>query len=640
MKKESGCIMNCLSSILAGVFAGCLAAAGGEPAIPSGIYGSNVHLIDRVGEDMENYPALLNSMRSEGCTWGRSDNYWVTNEPAPGKWNFEETDRFFRDARKVGVTILPIFVCSDQHIPVHYRPFFSHLPEFRAYLERFVTRYRDTVKCWQISNEPNSGGGQTRMPACGDYRNYLKLLKLAHETIKKAAPEAAVIHAGLIGIDNELTGFDYLERELKEGMAQYCDVLSIHPYLESNHPEEIYPAGLERLKRLLKRYGAERKPLWVTELGDSIGTPPEWEKFYPAAFEKAGIDPARTVLAVIEDPEWNFFTEGWMLHEGNLGVKFREKRAIRLAGLKNLEPRSVLLLGTSGDFQAEFYPALQNYLRRGGTIVSTWVPPLFFELSRDKSGRQVRKKVERKYLAGLHLNWEAFWTCPGLPREFRTLRSAFPGMTDFGRFRMAGRVLSEANLKPGDALIPLVYGEENGIRYPVAGVYRFNSDFKGRAIVSLMWGYPFKARSAADSARSWPRSVLLLRAGGVEKVFTYKYRIHKNRTAQDFGLHSWNLEKHDGAVALETLFRLFPEGTSLRIVHRHNPWIIRGVRPDGRVVHAVWLRQGSREFRLNRHGMAAETVDYLGRSVKLPGGPVPVSDAPLYLSGPERVTVE
>lgn len=174
----------------------------------------------------------------------------------------------------------------------------------------------------------------------------------------------------------------------------------------------------------------------------------------------------------------------------------------------------------------------------------------------------------------------------------------------------------------------------------MAGVYRFNSDFKGRAIVSLMWGYHFKARAAADSARSWPRSVLLLRAGGVDKVFTYKYRIHKNRTAQDFGLHSWNLEKHDGAVALETLFRLFPEGTNLRIIHRHNPWIVRGVRPDGRVVHAVWLRQGSRKFRLNRHGMTAEAVDYLGRSVKLPAGPVGVSDAPLYLSGSERITAE
>ncbi|MGF0036895.1 hypothetical protein [Victivallis vadensis] len=625
---------------ITGILLGGIVLSGTEPTIPAGIYGTNIHMIDRVGEDMEDYQAVFASMRASGCLWGRSDNYWITNEPQPGKWYFEETDRFFRDARQAGITILPIFTAADLHLPAHYKPLSAHLSEYRAYLEKFVGRYRDSVKCWQISNEPNSGGSSTRQLECGDYRTYLNLLKLSYETIKATDPEATVVHAGIIGTDNSVTDFGYLERELSEGMANYCDVLSIHPYLESNYPEELYPAGLEKLRQLLKKYGAEHKPLWVTELGDSIGTPPEWEKYYPVAFREAGIDPARTTLLVIEDPEWNFFTEGWMLNAENLGVRFRTKCSIRMMELARQPADTVLLLGTNGDFPIRFYPALQDYLRRGGTIVSAWIMPLYFELTKENGKQVKRQKVEARHMKGLHLGWEAFWTQKGIPGEFSRLRSAFPDMPDFSRYRMAGRILSEKNLHPGDRLIPLIYAEDGGCQRPVAGVYRFNSEFKGNAIINLCWGYPFKARHASDSARTWPRSVLLLRAGGVDKVFTYKYRIHKNRTAQDYGLHNWNLKPLPGAQALKTLFRLFPEKTRIDVVNRDRPWIARGIRPDGKVVHAVWLRHGSAPFRLTFSGKLESVTDYQGLPLDWNDDKLVVTDAPLYLLGPETITVK
>ncbi|MDD3153992.1 MAG: hypothetical protein PHS41_03935 [Victivallaceae bacterium] len=614
-------------------------SAAEPPRIPPGAYGTNIHMIDRVGEDMENHQTVLESMKKAGCIWGRSDNYWRVYEREDGTWDFSDPDRFFQLANRIGVKILPVICAADLHVPKQYKPLSQHLPEYRKYLEKFVSRYHKQVKCWEISNEPDAGGPNTRIVEHKDPRKFMDLLSLSFQTIKAIDPEAVVVPGGMCGSDNDLVNYAYLEQLLKLGLAKNSDVINIHPYLDSNLPEEIYPQGLQRLHALLKKYGADQKPIWVTELGDSIGTPPDWKRYYQIAFEKAKINPAKTDLIVIEDPQWHFFTEGWMLNEETFGVKFRAKKAIRLKDLDKVPSDSVLLLGTNGDFPSAYLSALQRYLKRGGTIVSAWVMPLYFDIALAPDGTIRRTKISEKNNPPLHIGWEAFWTKKGVPSNFRNLKSDEPEMTGWRKFNMAGRFLSEQHLQKGDQFIPLVYAEEKAMKYPVAGVYRFNSQLKGNAIVSLMWGYPFKARTSHSSAKSWPRAALLLHAGGVDKVFSYKYRINKNRKRQDYGLHDWDLKKQDTAIALDTFFEVFPEKTKFSILHRHSPWIAKAVRPDGKTVHAVWLRQGKAKFQLHFDRPVEKAIDYLGKPLVIEGDCLEISDGPTYFIGPEKLTL-
>ena len=79
------------------------------------------------------------------------------------------------------------------------------------------------------------------------------------------------------------------------------------------------------------------------------------------------------------------------------------------------------------------------------------------------------------------------------------------------KLKLNGRILSPKNLKGNDKLIPIVEAEHNGKRFPVAGVFKFNSDFKGSVIMTTASFFATWTKDTETFTKILPRMTLLLR---------------------------------------------------------------------------------------------------------------------------------
>jgi hypothetical protein len=116
---------------------------------------------------------------------------------------------------------------------------------------------RRPIRMWQLWNEPNLRYSWTeRKWAPG----YVKLLRAGRAAIKTADPGARIVLAGLANVS-----WADLEQVYRvRGARRLFDEVAIHPYTK---PPEGVITILERVRRVMARYGDRRKPVTVTEFG-------------------------------------------------------------------------------------------------------------------------------------------------------------------------------------------------------------------------------------------------------------------------------------------------------------------------------------------------------------------------------------
>ena len=57
----------------------------------------------------------------------------------------------------------------------------------------------------------------------------------------------------------------------------------------------------------------------------------------------------------------------------------------------------------------EVFPAVLNYVKRGGTVVVPGGLPFYFKLERLPDGSFRKGQINKDALPRLHLAWETFW---------------------------------------------------------------------------------------------------------------------------------------------------------------------------------------------------------------------------------------
>ncbi|MCX7597280.1 MAG: hypothetical protein N2512_00205 [Armatimonadetes bacterium] len=261
-----------------------------------------------------------------GMKWNRLWDYpttWPKMEPEPGKYNWEETDRLVEEALERGEAILwclcftPGWVSSipdretvlaDERLRSWYGDGLAALYDsgqlawqyppadlgaWARYVEAVVRRYGDRVKHWEIWNEANSGH------FIGTPQQYVDVLKVGYETIKRVDPQAVVV--GIAGCPIWL---HFTEEVLKLGGLEYMDVLAFHNYAYA--PPEAYrcDALVADTVRLMEKYGRPL-PMWDTEVGFPIpprvaGRPMTWEQFQENLRRRAEGQPAHPFFARCE----------------------------------------------------------------------------------------------------------------------------------------------------------------------------------------------------------------------------------------------------------------------------------------------------------------------------------------------------
>ena len=134
---------------------------------------------------------------------------------------------------------------------------FTRMEDWKKHVRDVVSRYKGTVRYFEIMNEPN---------LFFEPEEYMPYLKAAYETAKAANPDCVIIGICATGdFSGNLGGF--IEECAKLGAFKYCDAVSFHPYFAQLDSAAI-PAQqqIQQLKALLKKYGAEKLPLWNSEL--------------------------------------------------------------------------------------------------------------------------------------------------------------------------------------------------------------------------------------------------------------------------------------------------------------------------------------------------------------------------------------
>ena len=210
---------------------------------------------------------------------------WPRIERTSGNFDWSGVDRFVGGMAAKGIGVLPVLDGSPKWVAKSAVTPPVGSPQARAAWKRFareaVKRYGPhgsfwalkyktqhpakralPIRTWQIWNEPNLKSHFHPHPSP---RRYAKLLKLSHGAIKGADRHAKVLFAGMPGYSNDIDAWNFLDRVYTAHKAkQSFDAVALHPYARSVNQ---MLGEVKRLRKVMRKHGDRRTPLWITEVG-------------------------------------------------------------------------------------------------------------------------------------------------------------------------------------------------------------------------------------------------------------------------------------------------------------------------------------------------------------------------------------
>lgn len=582
-------------------------------------YGICAH-ISRSGE-RPHIDKTLSAAKDAGISWIRTDLDWDGMEFQKGKWKFSHIDSMLEKARAANVKILPILAYT---VP-WASPAYKHLDEWGNYVKTVAARYKDDFDFWEVYNEPNVKiFWKEDSPRGADYA---KLLERSWREIKSADPSSKVLYSGTAGVP-----LHFIEDSLKAGAGKYFDIMNIHPYNwgGGGRPEAI--AGeVEKLRKLMDRYGIGDKPIWITEVGWPTSAVASVEEPVIAALKRIGIDSSKIVVSVVSDTKAGYDGVKNLDYVG-LDKISKSVRTVGLSQIKSLDVKKfpVLIPSLNESFPEKYMGDLADYVGRGGTIIfPTNGLPLFYALSLEGGAR---KTVGDLYLRKMGVAWETWWTKKGVPEKEQYQKPA-PGFESDFKFEMirpASRFLTAAALKNGDEFIPLIEAGTKDYKGAVAGIYKFKN--AGNIIVFTN-ANPVITENA--QAQNLAVAYIVALSSGVDKMFWYNLRAGEWKTSDpeaNFGIVHKDMSPKPAYKAMQVLSSVLPEGSSRPKISKFGGvYVAEWTKPDSVKVSAIWAPFKTK-MNLLFDGNVKSVVDFMGKSYPA-SIPEYVSASPFYIEG-------
>jgi hypothetical protein len=269
-----------LLAVLA-VLAALLALAPGAGAarrrVPHGFFGvvwdgSVVHASDGVQDDQ------WGLMSRTGVESVRAVFSWDQSQPtAAVSPDFSRSDQVVTLAAEHGMSVLPIIVDTPKWAAAYaQRDSPPRDPaDFGDFLQALVVRYGPAgsywsehpllpshpIRYWQIWNEPDRPyrwyapkGSAYAWPG-----GYVSLVAEARRALRAFDPGAKVVLAGLTN-----DSWNHLATLYRRHIRPYFDVAAIQTYTGT---PRFALKGIRLFRRVMRRHGDARKPLWATETG-------------------------------------------------------------------------------------------------------------------------------------------------------------------------------------------------------------------------------------------------------------------------------------------------------------------------------------------------------------------------------------
>lgn len=157
-------------------------------------------IVGGLRSDGEDYTRSIELMDKLGVDIVRGDFEWGLIEPSRGEWRFDRHDRFVADLKSRGMEAEGILCYTTQWASTgdrnakNWLTWARAMPEMGAWLEyvkKTVSRYKGSVRYWEIWNEPDISFWQDTT------ENYIRLFNETAKAIREIDPTAVVINGGL-----------------------------------------------------------------------------------------------------------------------------------------------------------------------------------------------------------------------------------------------------------------------------------------------------------------------------------------------------------------------------------------------------------------------------------------------------------
>ena len=602
---------------------------------------------------------ILSAMRDAGIEYARTDCTWKSvQKEKGGAFDFSALDAAADSADKAGITLLPLL----QEAPDWALPQVEHLDLVREWIRAFFVHYGSRFPAVEFWNEPNSGFWQGKPSA----DEFYKVLKVAYETAQETGTNTKIVFGGTTGVP-----LDYFERAFKLGALKYCDAVACHPYsfpapLEGGGIDGWVENSIDRLKALMVKYGGIEKPIWITEAGwpthtvnaDPIGlvhaslkvARPEktaWNIIY-AANVQDGMTPDHTFARIL----------GSQLPKGSKVEACTPLEVCRR--LKEGDVDAVMYPGELG--RTERYPeatadAVVDFVRRGGTLIAMNGNPMWIGCGIRADGTYGDLGEPRgRHLADLRVSMRQKSEIPTLPPEYFAVRetdaAVAAGYPHRNKGNVFGCVFFDGRLLKGnDSFVPLMCGRDpkTGEELCATGVYVFDSDMRGRVIVSGMVTcggapLPIPPNSEEEQARLLVRAHAFAFAKGVDKFFIYCFRAFENNPLNSeahYGIVHKDLSPKPAYNTMRTLTRFRPSGSvAVDAKWRSDDGRLifpQWTRPDGKRGGMIWTTGVPRDVELVFEPGEVGFADMYGRRIEPTQAKgayrVHVSERPVYFRG-------
>jgi len=501
--------------------------------------------------EWENIDTLVTRVKDAGITWIREDykfGYICKND---SEFTFSRYDSLLLIAEENNVQILPILQAYDNELTSAGRtdvlPIYKHPEEWRRFVRETVKRYYHKLKYWEIWNEQD-GGFWKPSPDAGQY---VLLLKIAYEEIKKIDPDCKVIVGGLCSWNT-----DYLRAMYQAGAKGYFDILAVHPY---NHAPDVNTQAKrmrEEFLNVISQYEDKLIPIWITEFGGTSfkGQLAEQQPDFALQAIQYSLDKlnvkkqGRLKVGVVVSPRVKNLDEVERTRTWLPDIEIEPITLQKLVTL-NIEEYPVLIGSEGVNIDEPLLAPMLEYIKKGGLLVTANQIPFYTVHTQDKNEIWQRADRADETHPFFRMAFDAWWLKDGLPNGTNTIKlsddaieNGLPPVSDI----YVDRYLTNNNMKDEDKYYPIIKAYHNN-EYIGDGMalYTYN-DWKGGLLVStvsLVTGY-----TEEEQANLLQRIYLVYLFLGVEKMFWYDLHsdgILKGEREHNFGLlnYDWSPKK-------------------------------------------------------------------------------------------------
>ncbi len=451
---------------------------------------------------------MYDAMKDAGIGFMRLSGFgWGHVLQSDGSFKFDTLDDILARTKQRNISVLAVlsFGAGEKNA-------LTHPKEWARYITQTVSHFKGRVKYWEIINEHDMFLSK-QYGAEGGGKKYGEILKVAYDAVKKGDTNAVVVYGGLAGVPEK-----YVEASLKVSGTSTFDIMNYHTYCAPSSCEPVLAKRTNFLKKIMNKYGGE-KPIWITEIGSS--TPDntlDTQNIVRACIKYLKLSPKK-VYALAE----GFPRASEQVKRAFPKVKKHE--LIQYAQIKNLPDDAILFMPISQSFNYDYNEDLVDFVRRGGTFIYAGGG---FPMGNDTSGKNIPRT--KNALKAMRICMTPPWVIDGsMPTDISIKKTELhPDFKALGRKKEMSHLrtfsFSGDYLQSGDEFIPVAtYSYKDKFAVPVA-IYKFNSDFKGRAIFISNRTKSYLTRQ--DQAKHQSRYFLYGLSTGIDKIFIYHIRSH------------------------------------------------------------------------------------------------------------------